>query len=248
MCPERWRRKWACAMTPPGVGGWGTQCPLSLPHPARAPPVRLPQAQPQSTGSVRGRGWLWPWRPRPGLPEPWPLPPARPPGRRPGHRGNAARRGEPGDRPATGAASAPARPTRAPRSLWGQLRLPAPHSPPRSGASSTSSSTSSLLSAVAPAPALRGDGGSGLESGGGGASRTRTHAARKPRPPSSSPPLRVSVREVSSPPSPRCSGVHLKGPRRKGWGELRWMVDGRRVPALWRVGWGGVCRAGNDPG
>ncbi|XP_043732260.1 basic proline-rich protein-like [Cervus elaphus] len=64
-------------MTPRGVGGWGTQCPLSLPHPARAPPVPLPQAQPQSTRSVRGRGWLRPRRRRPGLPESWPLPPAR---------------------------------------------------------------------------------------------------------------------------------------------------------------------------
>lgn len=112
-------------MTPRGVGGWGTQCPLSLPHPARAPPVRLPQAQPQSTGSVRGRGWLWPWRRRQGLPEPRPLPPARPPGRRPGHRGNAEEeggaRGLTGDMSRLSPGSAdprpplPLGPTRAPR-------------------------------------------------------------------------------------------------------------------------------------
>ncbi|XP_040327231.1 dual specificity protein phosphatase 8-like [Herpailurus yagouaroundi] len=177
-------------MTPRGVGGWGTQCPLSLPHPARAPPVRLPQAPPQSTGSVRGRGWLWPRRRRQGLPEPRPLPPARPPGRRPGHRGNAEEEG--GARGLTGDMShlSPGSADPRPPLPLGPAGLPAPHSPPRSGASSTSSSTSSLFSAVAPAPALRGDGGSGgsgLESsggggGGGGASRTRTHAARWPRP------------------------------------------------------------------
>ena len=171
-------------MTPRGVGGWGTQCPLSLPHPARAPPVPLPQAQPQSTGSVRGRGWLRPrWR-RPGLPESWPLPPARPPGRRPGHRGNTEEeggaRGLTGDRSRLGPDSSDPRPSLP----LGPAPAPRPSlTPPRSGTSSTSSSSSSLLSAVAPAPALRGDGGgSGLESSGGGASRTRTHAARMPRP------------------------------------------------------------------
>ena len=117
-------------MTPRGVGGWGTQCPLSLPHPARAPPVRLPQAPPQSTGSVRGRGWLWPRRRRQGLPESRPLPPARPPGRRPGHRGNAEEeggaRGLTGDMSHLSLGSADPRP---PLPL-GPAGLPAPHSPP----------------------------------------------------------------------------------------------------------------------
>ncbi|XDA70301.1 hypothetical protein R6Z07M_000663 [Ovis aries] len=73
------------------------------------------QAQPQSTGSVRGRGWLRPrWR-RPGLPESWPLPPARPPGRRPGHRGNTEEeggaRGLTGDRSRLGPDSSDPRPS-----------------------------------------------------------------------------------------------------------------------------------------
>lgn len=203
-------------MTPRGVGGWGTQCPLSLPHPARAPPVPLPQAQPQSTGSVRGRGWLWPRRRRPGLPKSWPLPPARPPGRRPGHRGNAEEergaRGLTGNRSRLSPGSADPRPP--------LLLRPAPA--PRPSLTPPVRRLLHLLLLLLP-PLGRG-------SCSGSARRRRRQRPRERRrrlqnaharstqatPPSPAPPLRVGVGKVSAPPSFWRSGVRLKGPRRKG--------------------------------
>ena len=167
-------------------GSWRVGDTMSSFSPTPGPgPSRPSPAGPTTVDRLGPRAWLALAPGGSGRASPSPGPSRRPGPRAaaPDTEGTRRRKGEPGDRPATGAASDRARPTRAPCSLWGRLRLPAPHSPPRSGASSTSSSSSSLLSAVAPAPALRGDGGGGgLESGGGGASRTRTHAARRPRP------------------------------------------------------------------
>ncbi|XP_032010907.1 homeobox protein Hox-D9-like [Hylobates moloch] len=125
--------------------------------------------------------------------------------------------------------------------VWGSR--PLTH-PPRSGASSTSStsstSSSSLLSAVAPAPALRGDsnGGGGLGSGGGASSRTRTHArTTQAPPPDSAPPLQVGGGWASAPPSPRSSGVSLKEPRTLEPGKPGTTGKGREVLALHRGGW-----------
>lgn len=81
-------------------GGWVGTVSLSL-HMARASRPS-PAEQPQSTGSVRGRGVeAQPrWR-RPGLPESWPLPPARDPrAAAPDTEGTRRRKGEQGDWPA----------------------------------------------------------------------------------------------------------------------------------------------------
>lgn len=203
-------------MAPPGVGGWGTQCPLSLPQPARAPPVRLPQAQPQSTGSVRGRGWLRPWRRRRASPSPGPS-------RRPGPQaaapdtGNAEEEGgarvltgdlsrlNPGaadPRPPLSLGRARSRPSLTPR-VRRLLRLLLLRLPPLSRGYCS-----------------------------GSARRWRRQRPRKRRRPreqrqrrlqnaharsTQAPPLRVSASEVSAPPSPRRAGVGLKQRRRRGW-------------------------------
>ncbi|TKC46936.1 hypothetical protein EI555_012015, partial [Monodon monoceros] len=195
----------------------------------RVPPKGPNHSRPARSAGVVGSG---PGRQRPGLPEPWPLPPARPPGRRPGHRGNAEKEG--GARGLTGDRSRLSPGSADPRPLLPLGPAPAP----RPSLTPTVRRLLHLLLLLLPPL------GRGSCSGSARRRRRRPRERRRRRlqnaharstqapPPSSAPPLRVSVGEVSAPPSPRLSGVRLKGPRWKAVEELRTQRKERGVAAL----------------
>lgn len=79
-------------------GSWRVGDTMSSFSPTAGPgPSRPSPAGPATVDRLGPRAWLAPaLEAAAGLPEPWPLPPARPPGRRPGHRERGGGRGSQG--------------------------------------------------------------------------------------------------------------------------------------------------------
>lgn len=199
-------------------GSWRVGDTMSSFSPTAGPgPSRPSPAGPATVDRLGPRAWLAPaLEAAAGLPEPWPLPPARPPGRRPGHRERGGGRGSQGTdrrlsrlnpgaadpRPPLSLGRARSRPSLTPR-VRRLLRLLLLRLPPLSRGYCS-----------------------------GSARRWRRQRPRKRRRPreqrqrrlqnaharsTQAPPLRVSASEVSAPPSPRRAGVGLKQRRRRGW-------------------------------
>lgn len=201
-------------MTPRGLGGCGTQCPLSLPHPARAPPVRLPAGPATSRpGSVRGRGRLRPRRQRQGLPRA-PAPPAgQAPGPPPRTREPRRRRTGGGSPGLTGGPEPPLPRRGRPSGARGA-------SPPLTHPSPVRRLLRRLLRLLLP-PLGRGSGSARRRRRWPrerGASGTRTHAARRPRPsraprPSSALGLKEPLRKGCEPAGKRGEFLRSRGSR-----------------------------------